>query len=123
MVVMNAPGGTMALRVFSAAIASGMVKTCSSGVCHPGRLPTRTMWSWASMSPGMTVLPLRSTTLALACGHAVADSRESAVADQQLRDNAAVPIHRVDPAIDQDQVSDVACGRRLPRLRVHLRGA
>ena len=67
-VVINSPGGTSALRAFSAATASGMVKTCSSGVCHPGRFPTSTMWLCASMRPGITVLPLRSMRLTLPRG-------------------------------------------------------
>ena len=63
MVVMNSPGGTSALRAFKAATASGTVKTCSSGVCQPGRFPTSTMWLCASMIPGITVRPFRSTRL------------------------------------------------------------
>src|SRR5688572_18053474 len=63
MVVMNSPAGTEPARSFNTATASGIVSTCSRGVCHPGRLPTSTMWLWASMMPGMTVLPRRSTTL------------------------------------------------------------
>jgi hypothetical protein len=44
------------------ASASGIVKTCSIPICQPGRLPTSTMWLWASMMPGMTVRPPASIT-------------------------------------------------------------
>jgi hypothetical protein len=57
---MNSAGGTPALRLFSASMASGMVKTCSSGV-PAGAIPTEHDVVVRVDEAGITVFCFKST--------------------------------------------------------------
>ena len=73
------------------------------------------MWLCASMMPGMTVRPLRSTRQS-PCAEVVADRGKAAVPDQHLRDDSVGRVHRVDPPVDEEQVLDGRLLRAGPLL-------
>ena len=85
------------------------------------------MWTWPSMMPGTTVRPLRSMTRVFGARAGVvahgAYGHEAAVPDRDGPRDRIPGVHRVDPAVDEDErrvgLRPAAGACHLRRLRGH----